>query len=857
MVRTETPKESSPPSSEIPLTENRRKSLKLAHDLDKIDILRTQDILTTDDVEFKNLLLPEFILRGLTAANFYRPSPIQLRSIPLLRLGLDLIVQSKAGTGKTLVITLAVLETVNLKSKRLQVIAVAPTREIALQTKHFISIVSADIAVRTEVFIGGTSVKEDKKNLLGCQVAIGTPGRLNSLIESGDMSLCHVKLFVLDEADKLMEKSIFSQVKSISKLLPASKQTILCSATFLQPVKEYVVKHMKEPFWVTPERASRLQPGNFDQQKSSQTVLLGVTQFFKEVPNHSQIVRKLKFKLEEILEILSGHSFTQCIIFSNYQTRAETICHQLVSNGWPAISVRGQDEQSHRTATLTSFKEFQSRVLLTTDVMSRGVDFRGVDLVINLDIPYDSATYLHRMGRAGRFGSYGCVITLASKGEEVEAFRKILSEINDATVYALPSDLSLIKKDGQFLDIVFGPSLSVLDNPSENNGEVNEPHSPDGVGPEVQKTDSSTNVEKVEMKTEVQNLIEINAESAETKSLSNLKEGNPGREIPKSSSESTQNVVVEGYCLKTVGQHGPKAIECDSRKDEAIQQASAQLNEVLCMSKPNVNVGLRSLEELEENYTHWIAGNNKDYSREVTSLTNELKIPDWWASANLVLTAAKLQLQELKESSVSRSNLNELVGNYSSDSSEERGSERVQEKITKKVCGKKEKKLKGGSYHKKSKSKADTHCSGLSSQNNRETLELQGSTWLWDESSKLYYLWDSSLSVYHLYNPELECYFKWEPGTDRYFKWDNLLQEYRLWDCASNCYCGTKETTSKEAKSKFLSANSNKNTESTGHVYNQNYVQWFSLWNKHLRQMSWQVYQVEYLNNLCHKFHNL
>ncbi|KAK3912902.1 putative ATP-dependent RNA helicase DDX20 [Frankliniella fusca] len=830
------------------LTQERTdKSIKLAHDLKEVDTLRTQDILTADDVEFKNLLLPEFILHGLTAANFHRPSPIQLRSIPLLRLGLDLIVQSKAGTGKTLVITLAVLETVNLQSKRLQVIVVAPTREIALQTKHFISIISSDVAVKTVVFIGGTSVKEDRKNLLGCQVAIGTPGRLNSLIESGDMSLCHVRLFVLDEADKLMEKSIFPQVKSISKLLPVNKQTILCSATFLNPVKEYVIKHMKEPFWVTPDGASRLQPGNFEQQRSSQTVLLGVTQFFKEVPSHSQIVRKLKFKLEEILEILSGHPFTQCIIFSNYQTRAETICHQLVSNGWPAISVRGQDEQSHRTATLTSFKEFQSRVLLTTDVMSRGVDFRGVDLVINLDIPYDSATYLHRMGRAGRFGSYGCVITLASKGEEVEAFKKILYEINNTTVYTLPDDLSLIKETGKLTEIFFGPQESALNKCHlGQEEEVNRHNLSNSSDQEDHKIPSSNDIKEQLADTDI-----ICGKETCAEFKANVNEETVRREISQDVKDSTVIKGLGGPFQKLFDKIGEKSNVPTSRRDGVVQHASAQLSEVLCM--PNCREGRKfcSFEELAKTYSDWMDSNDSCNVEGVSSAKDE-KNPEWWSSANILLTAAKLQLQELKERAVARPVHSQHAEDLSSDSSQKESGEKDQEDAVMKTCRKKTKKKQKKFSHQKQQKGQTSPPHKVS-----ESSDVRGSTWLWDESSKLYYYWDSSFSCYHLYNPDLESYFKWELGSDRYFKWDPLIHQYRLWDCASNCYLDTKEPKFKATNSTAFPSNSTKPSKARCDSQNQNYVQWFSLWNKHVRQMTWQVYQAEYLKHLCEKFHNL
>lgn len=804
--------------------EDTKEPTKLAHDLKDVSIVRTDDILPTDDVEFKNLLLPDFILNGLTAANFHRPSPIQLRSIPLLRLGLDLIVQSKAGTGKTLVITLAALETVKLDSKRLQVLVLAPTREIALQTKHFISIVSSGVKVRTEVFIGGTSVREDKKNLLGCQIAIGTPGRLNSLIETGDMLLGHVRLFVLDEADKLMEESIFSQIKSISKLLPPNKQTILCSATFLHPVKNYVVKHMKEPFWVTPEEATRFQAGNIEQQKTVSNVLLGVTQFVKEVPNHSQIVKKLRYKLEEILDILTGVPFTQCMIFSNYQTRAETICHQLVSNGWPAMSVRGQDEQSHRTAALNSFKELGCRVLLTTDVMSRGVDFRGVDLVINLDIPYDSSTYLHRMGRAGRFGSQGCVITLASKGEEVENFKKLVSDIKDTTVYTLPTELNLIKQEKKQQTVFFAPS-------SEQGSDCSSSRQQDTESGSTRREDTILADEDA--------VIPDAKEECEFKNEGSVRDS--FQKMKASEEFKTKGTVSEENCEKNGNfVFVPKQVETDAtqiltlkvntRKEVAVQKASTHLSQVLCAPKREL-LKWQPFEELQKMLSDCTL-QDEDSTHKVLSSEVAPEKKDWWPSASIVLTAANLHLQELRDASRRKTDPRENVGNEISDTSSES------------IVNTSMKRDYNQDTRKKSRSKLKNSSSHTRFSQKRQAADSHGATresfnWLWDESSKLYYVWDTAAKFYHLYNPYSDQYFKWEPQLNRYFKWDSSSGIYELWNCETGCYHSNKD----------------KNNVRSSSTLDENYANWFALWNKHLKQMSWQIYQVEYLRNMVSLHH--
>lgn len=843
--------------AEASVNEGESIPFKLAHDLSDVSIHRTDDILTEDNVDFKSLLLPAFILSGLETANFHRPSPIQLRSIPLLRLGFDLIVQSKAGTGKTLVIALAALETVKVESKRVQVIVIAPTREIALQTKHFISVVSAGVKVRTEVFIGGTAVKVDKKNTLGCQIAIGTPGRLNSLIESGDMSLNHVRLFVLDEADKLMEKSIFSQIRSISKLLPANKQTILCSATFLNPVRDYVVKHMKEPFWVTPEKATRLQPGNIEHQKFASTALLGVTQFFKEVPNHPQIVRKLKYKLEDILDILSGHAFTQCMIFSNYQTRAETICHQLVANGWQAMSIRGQDEQSHRTATLNTFKELQSRVLLTTDVMSRGVDFRGVDLVINLDIPYDAATYLHRMGRAGRFGSYGCVITLASAGEEVDNFKKLLSELNDSMVYFLPADLSLIKQVSKLQDVFFGShkncegelvsSLGSLDLNVEIEGtSKNLGGKIDLICPKTFQEEAKTaanedmnisdtnDIEKISTETVKKSIVPEKEDDCKPKPVTHR--GNaPAKEPIQVSTLSTSTTGATQASYETVI---GRANQDKTVSETAMTRATDQVAKALCAPRHCLPT-LYTYEDIEKSFAKWSLS-EEGRKNETPASGNNLKFKDWWSSANVVLTAADLQLQELRENSLKQQGQSEDVKYDPETTSSEDSSYHRKKIITK---------------SRKIKSKRESGERPTSKMPKcRVSSTAQNDTpWLWDETSKLYYIWDEMNSCYYLYNPDLRSHFKWESGLNRYYKWDTVCEQYRLWNCEASCYCDTNQVNLNNDNSFQDSSNSAFPRNSM----DENYINWFLMWNKQIKQMSLQVYQAEYLKNVLSQGQNL
>ncbi|XP_063242233.1 probable ATP-dependent RNA helicase DDX20 isoform X2 [Bacillus rossius redtenbacheri] len=277
-----------------------------AHDVESKP--RTEDVHITEDVEFSAMMLSENVLAGLLKSGFRRPSPIQLKAIPLGRCGFDLVMQAKAGTGKTCVFTILALEMVLYDVSSLQAIILAPTREIAVQITQVISDIGRAMpGLRVETFIGGLSFNEDLKKLQGCHIAVGAPGRVKHLIESGNMDVSCVRLFVLDEADKLMEKSFLQDVNYIFGRLPAGKQVVASSATYPDQLDEAVSLYMRSPLRVSPS--------------ANRPVLLGVRQFVKPVRFHPNSLAQMRIKVEKLVAILSLVPFTQCIVFFNYQGR--------------------------------------------------------------------------------------------------------------------------------------------------------------------------------------------------------------------------------------------------------------------------------------------------------------------------------------------------------------------------------------------------------------------------------------------------------------------------------------------------------------------------------------------------------
>lgn len=425
-----------------------RKMSHMAHQFDSKP--RTQDVHIQEDVDFRSMLLPDPILDGLYSCGFRRPSPIQLRAIPLARCGFDLIVHAKSGTGKTCVFTVAALDMVQTVAKSLQVLVLAPTREICLQLKDVIRAVGCKIpGLRVECFIGGRSLDNDAESLrIGCHIAVGTLGRVKHLVDTGHMNTERVRLLVLDEFDKLMDKENHDDINSIYASLPESKQILVCSATYTKAMVNFVKLYMTSGSHVTP-----------DDNPSS--VLLGIRQFVSIIPHHVDKLASTRNKEKQLLQLISTVSFDQCFVFTNHQTRAESICKLLCGKGWSADWIAGMQGQSARTTAIQNLKDQKVRVLVTTDITARGIDAYNVNLIINLDIPYDHSTYLHRMGRAGRFGSYGMVITILTAGQQVDSFRRLLGRIGGCqmSVNVIPtkkSDMDLWKDDLSQFEKIYG-----------------------------------------------------------------------------------------------------------------------------------------------------------------------------------------------------------------------------------------------------------------------------------------------------------------------------------------------------------------------------------------------------------------
>ncbi|XP_036358916.1 probable ATP-dependent RNA helicase DDX20 isoform X2 [Octopus sinensis] len=390
---------------------------KVAHNVGNSAVFRTSDIAITEDVTFEGLLLSDDVLKGLQNSGFVKPSPIQLKSIPLGRCGLDLIVQAKAGTGKTCVFTVVALEALQINSPAIQVLVLAPTREIAFQIWQVItSIGSCVTGLKCATFIGGLSVTDDKNNLKICHIAVGTPGRIKFLIEKGYLRTKSIRLFVLDEADQLLDEQFQADINWIYSVLPENKQMLALSATYPEYLAKHLMHYMRNPTYI------RLN--------TSHLALLGIKQYYLKIPYHPLVQKVAEYSAKAAIKILSSVVFNQCLVFSNLQSGAQSLAVQLEEQGWPTCCIAGSLDQKERNEAMASLKSFQCRVLVSTDLTSRGIDAENVNLVINLDLPKNPRVYLHRIGRAGRYGSYGAAITLVAGDVGMKCLKKVESVCN-------------------------------------------------------------------------------------------------------------------------------------------------------------------------------------------------------------------------------------------------------------------------------------------------------------------------------------------------------------------------------------------------------------------------------------------
>lgn len=348
---------------------------------------------------------------------FENPSPIQEESIPLALKNKNIIARAKNGTGKTAAYSIPLIHKIDTAKNEIQALVLVPTRELALQTSFTIKELGKHKKIECMMSTGGTSVKEDFYRLnQTVHVIVATPGRILDLASRGAANLENCKMLVLDEVDKLLSVDFKSIVARIIEIMPKDKQMLLFSATYPQEIKEFQNKYIPEPQFIN---------------LMEELTLKGVTQYYAYLEE--------KEKLHCLNTLFAKLDINQAIIFCNSTKRVELLAKRISELGFSCFYIHSKMQQNDRNRIYHDFKNGETRCLVSTDLFTRGIDIQSVNVVINFDFPKYSETYLHRIGRSGRFGHLGLAINLITEDDKTNLF-KTEDELN-TKINPIPQDI--------------------------------------------------------------------------------------------------------------------------------------------------------------------------------------------------------------------------------------------------------------------------------------------------------------------------------------------------------------------------------------------------------------------------------
>ncbi|KAK2173201.1 hypothetical protein NP493_893g01081 [Ridgeia piscesae] len=346
---------------------------------------------------FDDMELKEELLRGIYAYGFEKPSAIQQRAIIPCIKGHDVIAQAQSGTGKTATFAVAILQKLDMNLKECQALILAPTRELAQQIQKVVIALGDYMQAQCHACIGGTNVRDDIHRLSsGVHVVVGTPGRVFDMINRRALNIRYIKMFVLDEADEMLSRGFKDQIYDVFRTLNENIQVILLSATMPVDVLDVTKRFMREPIRILV--------------KKEELTLEGIRQFYIEVERE-------EWKLDTLCDLYETLTITQAVIFCNTRRKVEWLTEKMHARDFTVSAIHGDMEQSQRDVIMREFRSGSSRVLITTDLLARGIDVQQVSLVINYDLPTNRENYIHRIGRGGRFGRKGVAINFVTSDD--------------------------------------------------------------------------------------------------------------------------------------------------------------------------------------------------------------------------------------------------------------------------------------------------------------------------------------------------------------------------------------------------------------------------------------------------------
>lgn len=352
---------------------------------------------------FDNMGLKEDLLRGIYAYGFEKPSAIQQRGIAPILAGHDTIAQAQSGTGKTATFSISVLQKLDKKSTT-QALILAPTRELAQQIHKVVKNLGDFLNITVHACIGGTRVRDDVDKLKdGVNIVVGTPGRVYDMINRKVLDLKDTKIFVLDEADEMLSRGFKDQIYDVFQFLPADIQVCLFSATMPADILDISNKFMRNPIRILVKR--------------DELTLEGIKQFYVAVERED-------WKFDTLCDLYETLTITQAIIYCNTRRKVDWLTDKMGQRDFTVSSMHGDMTGQERELIMKQFRSGSSRVLITTDLLARGIDVQQVSLVINYDLPPNRENYIHRIGRSGRFGRKGVAINFVTN-DDVRAMREL------------------------------------------------------------------------------------------------------------------------------------------------------------------------------------------------------------------------------------------------------------------------------------------------------------------------------------------------------------------------------------------------------------------------------------------------
>jgi ATP-dependent RNA helicase DDX6/DHH1 len=361
---------------------------------------KTEDVTNTKGNEWEDYFLKRDLLMGIFDKGFEKPSPVQEESIPVILAGQCVIARAKNGKGKTAAFVIPILEKCDIQVNNVQAVVLVPTRELALQTSSVIKELGKYLNVECMVSTGGTPLRDDIYRFYKTvHILVGTPGRILDLASKEVADLSKANVLVMDEADKLLSQDFQPIIEQLIDYFPKSVQILMYSATFPLHVKDFSVKYLPDAQMIN---------------LMDELTLKGLTQFYAFVQE--------KKKVHCLNTLFSKLQINQAIIFCNSTLRVELLAKKITEIGYSCYFIHSKMQQIDRNRVFHDFRNGGCRCLVSSDLTTRGIDIQTVNVVINFDFPKNSETYLHRIGRSGRFGHLGLAINFITEDDKENMF---------------------------------------------------------------------------------------------------------------------------------------------------------------------------------------------------------------------------------------------------------------------------------------------------------------------------------------------------------------------------------------------------------------------------------------------------